>query len=106
MIDNERSSLVSIIVSDLLSHAKLPLVLLIAVLVSAIFVVTTVHHTRLLIAERERLVLEKDALDIEWRNLILEENALGEHSRVERIATKKLKMQDVDMYEENIIIKP
>ncbi|SQC39269.1 cell division protein FtsL [Klebsiella pneumoniae] len=49
--------------------------------------VTTAHHTRLLTAQREQLVLERDALDIEWRNLILEENALGDHSRVERIAT-------------------
>jgi cell division protein FtsL len=28
--------------------------------------------------------------------LILEENALGDHSRVERIATEKLQMQHVD----------
>jgi hypothetical protein len=35
--------------------------------------------TRLLTAQREQLVLERDALDIEWRNLILEENALGDH---------------------------
>ena len=51
------------------------MILLIASLVSAIFVVTTAHRTRLLTAEREQLVLERDALDIEWRNLILEENA-------------------------------
>ena len=38
-------------------------------------VVTTAHHTRLLTAQREQMVLERDALDIEWRNLILEENA-------------------------------
>ncbi len=37
--------------------------------------VTTAHHTRLRSAQREQLVLERDALDIEWRNLILEENA-------------------------------
>lgn len=53
--------------------------------------VTTAHHTRLLTAQREQLVLERDALDIEWRNLILEENALGDHSRVERIATESCK---------------
>ncbi len=51
-------------------------------------VVTTAHHTCLLTAQREQMVLERDALDIEWRNLILEENALGDHSRVERIATE------------------
>ncbi|EEQ20814.1 Cell division protein ftsL [Yersinia intermedia ATCC 29909] len=74
-------------------------------LVSAVFVVTTAHRTRLLTAEREQLVLERDALDIEWRNLILEENALGDHSRVESIATDKLKMQHVDPSQENIVVK-
>ncbi|NIH15460.1 cell division protein FtsL [Serratia symbiotica] len=105
MIGNQRLGLVGVICDDLLRNAKIPLILLVAVLVSAIFVVTTVHHTRLLTAEREQLVLERDALDIEWRNLILEENALGAHSRVERIATEKLHMQHVDLSQENIIIK-
>ncbi|NGH42979.1 cell division protein FtsL, partial [Escherichia coli] len=35
----------------------------------------------------------------------LEENALGDHSRVERIATEKLQMQHVDPSQENIIVK-
>ncbi|MCP1065516.1 cell division protein FtsL [Serratia symbiotica] len=105
MIGNQRLSLVGMIGGDLLRNAKIPLILLVAVLVSAIFVVTTVHRTRLLAAEREQLVLERDALDIEWRNLILEENALGAHSRVECIATEKLQMQHIDLSQENIIVK-
>lgn len=105
MIGNERHGLVGVIGGDLLRNSKIPLILLIAVLVSAIFVVTTAHRTRLLTAEREQLVLERDALDIEWRNLILEENALGDHSRVESIATDKLKMQHVDLSQENIVVQ-
>lgn len=105
MIGNQRLGLVRVIGSDLLRNAKIPLILLVAVLVSAIFVVTTVYRTRLLTAEREQLVLERDALDIEWRNLILEENAFGAHSRVEHIAIEKLQMQHVDLSKENIIIK-
>lgn len=106
MIGNERHGLIGIICSDLLRHDKLPLLLLIAVLVSAVLVVTTTHQTRRLTAERELMVLEKDALDIEWRNLILEENALGNHSRVERVATEKLQMQHVDPSQENIVVQP
>lgn len=105
MIGNERYSLIAIIGGDLLRHAKLPVLLFIAVLVSALLVVTTTHQTRLLTAQREQLVLERDALDIEWRNLILEENALGDHSRVERIATEKLQMQHVDPSQENIVVQ-
>lgn len=106
MIGDERNGLIRIIGSDLLRHGKLTLLLLITVLVSAILVVTTTHQTRRLTAEREQMVLEKDALDIEWCNLILEENALGDHSRVERIATEKLQMQRVDPSQENIVVQP
>lgn len=106
MISNERHSLPGIIGGDLLRHGKLPLLLLVAVLVSAMMVVITTHKTRLLTAQREQMVLEKDSLDIEWRNLILEENALGDHSRVERLAIEKLHMQHVDPSQENIVVQP
>ncbi|TCV99145.1 cell division protein FtsL [Biostraticola tofi] len=106
MIGNERHGLVGIIGGDLLRHGKLPVILLVAVVISAILVVTTAHETRRLTAQREQLVLERDALDIEWRNLILEENALGDHSRVERIATEKMLMQHVDPSQENIVVQP
>ncbi|QCR37163.1 cell division protein FtsL [Nissabacter sp. SGAir0207] len=105
MIGTERHGLVGVIGGDLLRHGKLPVILLVSVLVSAVLVVTTAHRTRLLTAEREQLVLERDALDIEWRNLILEENALGDHSRVEQIATQKLQLQHVDPAQENIVVK-
>ncbi|MEZ3501257.1 cell division protein FtsL [Pantoea sp. KPR_PJ] len=105
MIGNERHSLPAVIGGDLLRFGKIPLILLVAVLVSAVVVVTTTHKTRLLTAQREQLVLERDALDIEWRNLILEENALGDHSRVERIATEKLQLRHVDPSQENIVVQ-
>ncbi len=105
MISHQHPSLVSVIYNDLLHNAKIPLLLLITILFSAIFVVNIVHRTRLLIADREQLILEHDALDIEWRNLILEENALGDHSRIERIAIETLCMQHVDLYHEVVIIK-
>ena len=106
MMGNERHGLIGVIGSDLLRQAKIPVILLVEGLVSAILVVTTTHETRRLTAQREQLVLARDALDIEWRNLILEENALGDHSRVERIATEKLKMQHVDPAQENIVVQP
>ena len=76
----------------------------ICIILTAVTVVTTAHHTCLLTAQREQLVLERDVLDIEWRNLILEENAPGDHSRVERIATEKLQMH-VDPSQENIVVQ-
>lgn len=105
MIGNERHSLLAVIGGDLLRHYKISLLLFIAVLVSAIAVVMITHKTRLLTAQREQMVLEKNALDIEWRNLILEENALADHSRVEQNATVKLHMQHVDPSDENIVVR-
>lgn len=102
-MSTERHSLTSIIAEDLLRFGKIPLLLLILVLLSALAVVLSTHRTRLLIVEREHLMLERDALDIEWRNLILEENALGDHSRVERIATEKLQMQRVSPVQEKMV---
>lgn len=96
----------NIIVSDLLHRGKVTLLMLAIVLLSAILTVTTTYYTRQLIDERERILLEKNALDIEWRNLILEENMLNDHSRVERISIDKLKMQHVDRSKENILIEP
>lgn len=69
---NERHALPGVIGDDLLRFGKLPLCLFICIILTAVTVVTTAHHTRLLTAQREQLVLERDALDIEWRNLILE----------------------------------
>ncbi|HEK0655494.1 TPA: cell division protein FtsL [Proteus mirabilis] len=103
-MSTERHSLPGVIVQDLLRHGKLPLILFFAVIISAIYVVTTAHKTRLLTAEKERLVLEKNVLDIEWRNLILEENALADHSRVERFASEQLGMVHVDPSKENIVV--
>ena len=95
-MSTERHSLPGVIGQDLLRHGKLPLILFFAVIISAIYVVTT--------AQKERLVLEKNVLDIEWRNLILEENALADHSRVERFASEQLGMVHVDPTKENIVV--
>ncbi len=50
-----------VIGDDLLRFGKLPLCLFICIIITAITVVTTAHHTRLLTAQREQLVLERDA---------------------------------------------
>lgn len=103
--NGERHALPMVIARDLLRNGKLPVALFIAIIVTAASVVTTTHETRLLTAQREQMVVEKDALDIEWRNLILEENALGDHSRVERLAKEKLQLEHVDPTQENIVVQ-
>nr|WP_314263014.1 cell division protein FtsL [uncultured Moellerella sp.] len=100
----ERHSLLRIIGRDLFSYGIVPLFLLAGIIISAVSTVTTTHETRLLTAEKDRLYEEKEMLDIEWRNLILEENALANHSRVERLSADKLQMVHVDPSQENVVV--
>ncbi|MCE0555752.1 MULTISPECIES: cell division protein FtsL [unclassified Motilimonas] len=86
-----KPSLLQIVVKDLLKH-KFTILIAVAVVVSAFSVILATHETRLMTAKREMLRGEKDKLDIEWRNLLLEQNALVEHSRIRRIANEQLNM--------------
>ncbi|UXI01639.1 cell division protein FtsL [Photobacterium sp. TY1-4] len=86
-------NLARLIARDLVTIGRVPLILLVLVLISALWVVLITHHSRQLIAEQEQLLIERDQLDIEWRNQLLEENALAEHSRIEQLAEKELEMK-------------
>ncbi|ARD20728.1 MULTISPECIES: cell division protein FtsL [Shewanella] len=80
-----------IVIADIWRH-KWILLLSMVVLANAVGVVYTSHATRKLTSQLDQLLQERDRLDIEWRNLLLEEQSKSEHSRVTRIATKDLKM--------------
>lgn len=97
-------SLIRIIFYDFRRRAKAPLLLLLLIVLSAFAIISVVHHTRLLTTQKEQLALEKAAANVEWRNLILEENVLVEHNRIERIASEKLHMVHVKPEQENIVI--
>ena len=66
--------------------------LLLACVVSALMVVHFAHLNRQATIEQDALYQQRDQLDIEWRNLLLEQRALAEHSRVEDIARTRLNM--------------
>jgi len=67
--------------------------LLLAVVISAFTVIYYTHINRQATSELEILLSERDALDIEWRNLLLEQNSLAEHSEIESKAQKLLQMK-------------
>nr|WP_086938455.1 cell division protein FtsL [Thaumasiovibrio occultus] len=96
-------NLVKHIGKDLLTVGRLPLFLLVMNIISAMAVVSVTHNTRELITYREDLLKEQDALDIEWRNQLLEESALTEHSRVEELAEGRLHMLRPDTDKEVIV---
>jgi cell division protein FtsL len=75
-------------VSSRLSIAVLWLLLL----VSAIAVVWSKHEARSMFIQLQGLHSERDALDIEWGQLKLEQSAWSTHGRVEQTARADLKM--------------
>lgn len=85
-------NLLRIIMSDLSRHLFL-ITLFFAVIGSALAVINSTHQNRQLVMAHERLTQEKDALDIEWRHLIIEQSSLTEHNRIERAVQEKLNMR-------------
>ena len=59
---------------------------------AATAVIHSRHSSRLMFAELQELKAERDALDIEWGKLLLEEGAWAQHRRIERTARTRLGM--------------
>ena len=70
-------------------HNKWILLLAVAVVGNAITIVYTSHVSRSYISQWDQMLQERDRLDIEWRNLLLEEQS---QSEITRIASKQLNM--------------
>lgn len=105
-MSNTAPNLAKIIVIDLLSVGRVPLLLLVLIFSSAMGVVFTTHHTRQAITEKDQALVERERLDNEWRNLLIEETALSEHSRVQAVAKSELDMKRPDSDKEVIINLP
>lgn len=100
---SRKPNLAKIIIVDLFSVGKVPLMLLICIFASAMGVVLTTHMSRQAITQKDSAFVEREQLDNEWRNLMLEETALSEHSRVQFMAKKELEMKRPDSDKEVVI---
>ncbi|HAT40836.1 MAG TPA: cell division protein FtsL [Rheinheimera sp.] len=80
-----------IILQDIARH-KIVVVLLVAAMGSALAVVELTHQNRQLTISQDKLLQQRDAYEVEWRNLLIEQRALSEHSRVEELAQQQLQM--------------
>lgn len=69
-----------------------PAVLFALIFASALNVVLQRYETRSLFIELQALRKQKDELDREWGQLLLEQGTWGAHGRVEDIARSKLGM--------------
>lgn len=88
---NTNFNLFSFVVADLARH-PVRVLLFLALLVSAGLVILSAHHNRQMSIAIERLMQEKDQLDVEWRHLVLEQSALTEHNRIEALVKSELNM--------------
>jgi len=86
-----RDNLLLLILTDLRKNVVL-VILGILILISALYTIYITHETRELITKKEFLSQQKDNLMIEWRNLLIEEHTLDEHSRIRTIAGDRLLM--------------
>jgi len=72
---------------------RLNLVLLMAVMVSALYLVRTQYETRRLFTEIDRAVSEGRRLEVEHERLQLEKRAQATPARVEKLAREQLQMR-------------
>lgn len=85
------------------SQGRLTILLFILILTSAYGVLSITQKSREIITQNNELLQAREALDDEWRHLLLEEHALSEHSRIQNIAEKELNMHRPSNEQERVI---
>ncbi len=90
-------------------HKKQPVLIVfslaIVCVVTAVALVYTKHESRKLFVELEALTDERDALNIEWGQLQIEQSTWATHARIEQVATDDLKLLRPDATEIFVIEK-
>lgn len=72
--------------------SKRVMVLAAVLLAVSIVVVALRHESRVLFGQLQTLRAERDALNTEWGQLLLEEGTWSEHGRIEQMARTRLNM--------------
>jgi cell division protein FtsL len=81
------------------------LFLLVAVTLTATGVVYAKYASRKYFVELQSLRKERDAIDVEWGRLQLEQSTWATHGRVERLARERLNMR-IPEAREILVIRP
>ena len=68
--------------------------LTVAVIVTAIACVYARHESRKQFTQLQVLTVERDAMEVEWGRLQIEQSTWSTHSRVEQLARRKMKMRN------------
>ncbi|TCP95001.1 cell division protein FtsL [Cricetibacter osteomyelitidis] len=100
----ERHPLTELILDDVFSSNKLLLTLLVSLVITMIGTIWLTHQTRQLVSDKGDLVFEKQQLEREYRNLILEETTEGNSTRIQARA-RKLGMGRIENDQEVLILE-
>ena len=84
----------------------LTMVFAIVCVVSAMAIVYTKHESRKLFVELEELSAERDALNIEWGQLQIEQSTWATHARIEKVAIEKLALTRPKPADIHVIERP
>lgn len=76
----------------MIAERLLALFLAVAALATALGVVQTKHQSRIEFNRLQLLHGERDAMDIDWGRLQLEQSTLAQHARIEESAHRELGM--------------
>ena len=85
---------------------KLTGFLLICILFSALAVVQVTFLSRQQVIEQDKLLQQRDELDLQWRYLLVEEEFYSQHARIEEVATTQLKMKRPTSKDEQVVVLP
>ncbi len=83
----------------------LTLVFAIVCVISAVAVIYTKHESRKLFVSLEQLNAERDALNIEWGQLQIEQSTWATHARIEQVATDELSLFRPNARQLNVIAR-
>ncbi|MGM8931293.1 cell division protein FtsL [Salinicola halophyticus] len=76
---------------------------IVAVLITAVAIISTSHLTRVQYARLQKLENQRDSLQTEWGRLLLEESTWSSPARIEALASKRLDMRVPSVDEVKVI---
>lgn len=93
------------IVKGLFEH-KFVAFLLVLIFVSSLSLVQVTHLTRQQLIQQDKLLQQRDELDLAWRYMVVEEQFYSQHARIEEVAVSQLNMKRPTSKDEQVVVLP
>ncbi len=85
---------------------RVTLGLLFLILCTSLALVQVTHWSRAQLIAQDKLLQERDDLDLAWRYLLVEEEFYSQHARIEEIAASQLGMKRPTSQDERVVVLP